>query len=252
MDSFLAAAAARSIDAAKAVDEPILALVCNKCGAVVATERELCCQPVPFRQGAVWSYELDLLNETAHCYSATNPDGSRFDVARFDANTCKRLRFSGVPTADHSWFPPACWRNAQCQSCPQQLGWVFSAADKASVPSFAGIIVTNLVERHVPVSDTLPPSPEALASADVLRQQVDDTAALLLQGVLERAGLLSDEARTVDSPPLTAEEQRLEALMRQSLRPELQHLAGALSAGLRQQGQRDSHRAGSPSMPPSS
>ena len=151
--SFVTAAEERMRDACS-----ILALVCNQCAAVVATADELLCERVPCLDGAVWSYELDLLDTVAHCYSATNPQDARFDVARFGATACTRMRYLGEPQLEHSWFPPLGWMNASCQTCFQQLGWVF--ADEGRNVQFAGVIVTSLVERRVGRWATHPPLPE--------------------------------------------------------------------------------------------
>ena len=166
MDSFLSAAAARAADATPR----LLSLCCNQCGAVVATAEELLCEKAAYLEGAVWAYELDLLDTTAFVYSATNPEATRFDVGRFDSAACARLRFGRDPAiADHSWSPPYRWRNARCQNCPSQVGWVF--ADENDEIKFAGVIVTALVERRVPVSETLPPS-----AADLERRNTDPFA----------------------------------------------------------------------------
>lgn len=125
-----------------------LSLCCNACGWVITTAEELLCEAVPCLAASVWSYELDLLDGTAACYSATNPDDHRFDVVRFSAAAGMRLRHSGAPQKAHSWFPPFGWVTSQCQRCPQQLGWVFM--DEAAIVQFAGVIVTHTIERRVP------------------------------------------------------------------------------------------------------
>ena len=165
MNSFLAAAQSRATD----VDatRTVLALCCNHCQEVVATADELLKDRVPYKEGAVWAYELDLLDTTAFCYSATNPSDDRFDVGRFNTETCARLRYSGSPTAEHSWFPPNGWINARCPVCPQQLGWVFADPETDAV-CFAGIIVTNLIERRVAFRQT---TREYRDSRAALRQQ---------------------------------------------------------------------------------
>lgn len=144
--SFIAAAESRAADLDRLLAVP--ALVCNRCSAPIASADELLKDCVPCRDGAVWCYELDLLETTAYCYSATNPDDHRFDVARFDKGACSRLLLSdGVPEAAHSWFPPFRWVNACCPSCLQQLGWVFH--DESNAMCFAGVIVTKMIERRV-------------------------------------------------------------------------------------------------------
>ena len=148
MESFISAADARTRDMAQQNTVP--ALICSRCKRPVATADELLRDKVQALNGSVWSYELDLLETSAFCYSATNPDDHRFDVARFDVSVCKRLRYQGTPEVAHSWFPPYGWVNAKCENCPSQLGWVFH--DDAGAPQFAGIIVTNLVERRVPAN----------------------------------------------------------------------------------------------------
>ena len=102
-DSFLSAVETRAKEVCARTT--VLALCCNNCQAVVATADELLKDQVPTAEGAVWAYELDLLDVTAYCYSATNPDDARFDVGRFNADACARLRWSGTPEPAHSWFP---------------------------------------------------------------------------------------------------------------------------------------------------
>ena len=191
MDSFfLSAAAARAADATPR----LLSLCCNQCGAVVATAEELLCEKAAFLEGAVWAYELDLLDTTAFVYSATNPEATRIDVGRFDSAACARLRFGRDPAiADHSWFPPYRWRNARCQNCPSQVGWVF--ADENDEIKFAGVIVTALVERRVPVSQTLPPS-----AADLERRNQDPFAtAAHLRAMAAHLRALGDMLDTASS-----------------------------------------------------
>ena len=69
-------------------------MLCAHCAAtIVADTSELLRDPVPCREGSVWSYELDFLETSAYVYSATNPTDDRFDVARFGPAACARLRF---------------------------------------------------------------------------------------------------------------------------------------------------------------
>ncbi|EOD28110.1 hypothetical protein EMIHUDRAFT_47771, partial [Emiliania huxleyi CCMP1516] len=122
-------------------------LVCAQCGSPISTAEELCTERVDTFARAVYAYELDVLDEEAWCYSATNPSDTRFDVARFrlpaDAARACRLRFEGVPTAEHSWFPPFLWSMACCERCRSHLGWAFHR-EGASTPEFVGLILTHL------------------------------------------------------------------------------------------------------------
>lgn len=148
-DSFVAAAEARAADLDRLLAVP--ALVCSKCNEPIATADELLPERVPCLDGVVWCYELDLLETTAHCYSATNPDDYRFDVARFGQGACSRLLLANeAPESSHSWFPPYKWVNASCPACLQQLGWVFHD-ETTNAMRFAGVIVTKMIERRVPM-----------------------------------------------------------------------------------------------------
>jgi len=141
--SFVEAVTIRAVD----VDSGVLALCCASCGHVVATAEELLPDRVDCRTGSVWGYELDLLETTAYCYSATNPSDARFDVARFNAAACARAHFAGEPSDECTWFPPHRWINASCAGCPRQVGWVF--VDEQATPLFIGVIVTSLRERRI-------------------------------------------------------------------------------------------------------
>lgn len=155
-ESFLNAAVSRAADAAP----DVLTLCCARCQTVIASAGELLCDPTAFSSESVWAYELDMLDQTAFVYSATNPTAERFDVARL--SSCARLHFDGAPVAEHSWFPPHRWINAGCPGCRAQLGWVFVAASdvdgRTPPPAFAGVILTRLREAAV--------RPERLAIPD--------------------------------------------------------------------------------------
>lgn len=161
--SFLEAAGVRSTDAsAESID--VLALLCACCQTVIAAADELLCAELPRCTDSVWTYELDMLDQTASVYSATNPAADRFDVARLGGACCSRLRFSGEPVADFSWFPPFRWINCQCPGCPAQLGWVFVADDedgRTPPPTFAGVILTKLREARVRPGRLAIPDPGA-------------------------------------------------------------------------------------------
>lgn len=172
----------------------LLALCCSVCDSPIATAADLLPKQVPRLESASYPYKLDLLIGTetesptsndginfggdgdsvsgGECwvYSATNPDQTRFDVARFGQGACQRVHVHGEPTTAHTFFPPHPWRMASCPRCWVHLGWSFgtgreeSAVDTGSDvndavdggdqgDSFLGLILTNLRERRVDVTD---------------------------------------------------------------------------------------------------
>ncbi|KAF4696949.1 hypothetical protein FOZ60_013300 [Perkinsus olseni] len=81
----------------------------------------------------VYSYELDVLEDPAWCYSATNPHEYRFDVCRANPAELAHggIRVTNPPQEEFSWFPPYLWMMALCNTCGVHLGWAFCTADEA-------------------------------------------------------------------------------------------------------------------------
>ncbi|KAF4654774.1 hypothetical protein FOL46_008545 [Perkinsus olseni] len=67
----------------------------------------------------VYSYELDVLEDPAWCYSATNPHEYRFDVCRANPAELSHggIRVTNPPQEEFSWFPPYLWMMALCNTC---------------------------------------------------------------------------------------------------------------------------------------
>jgi hypothetical protein len=57
-----------------------------------------------------------------------------------------RVRITGIPTDEFSWFPGFEWSLVSCIGCASHLGWAFSREGKVQ---FIGFIVTRLRERNV-------------------------------------------------------------------------------------------------------
>jgi len=160
----------------------VLALCCFVCSTPIATASDLLPNQIPRLETASYPYKLDLLiddtetdpsismmrmpnNNTngGECtvYSATNPDGTRFDVARFGKRACRRVRVQGdEPTLDHTFFPPHPWSMASCRNCGVHLGWSFGGGNNEDMNetmngrdeeggSFLGLILTKLRERRI-------------------------------------------------------------------------------------------------------
>ena len=141
--------------------EPIRCMVCSVCAAPIASADELLCEAVLCAEASCWKYELDFLESTAWCYSATNSGDNRFDVARFGVGAVGRVATHGTPTDEHTWFPPHRWSMAACRGCDQHLGWAFS--DGLSIDdgtfSFVGLVLTRLRETSLtPAQLNAPPS----------------------------------------------------------------------------------------------
>lgn len=141
--------------------EPVRCMVCSVCATPIASANELLCEAVPCAEASCWKYELDFLESTAWCYSATNSGDNRFDVARFGGGAVARVATHGTPTDEHTWFPPHRWSMAACRGCDQHLGWAFSdglALDDGSL-SFVGLVLTRLRETSLtPAQFNAPPS----------------------------------------------------------------------------------------------
>ena len=58
----------------------------------------------------VSAYELEVLGRDCWCYSATNPNYNRFDVARVAPDlSSSSVKLRGKPTPAHSWFSGLAW-----------------------------------------------------------------------------------------------------------------------------------------------
>jgi hypothetical protein len=166
--------------AGASAEDRCLAMCCTRCNGPIATAEDLLPAQIPRLESASYPYQLDLLgNEEAWVYSATNPSSTRFDVARFGPGAVARVRTSGDPTADHSFFPSYAWNMAACAQCGSHLGWAFSQersapsseaegdvngghgdAEATAVgtagregSSFVGLILTHLRERYCTPSE---------------------------------------------------------------------------------------------------
>lgn len=157
-----------------AAAEPIRCMVCSVCAAPIATADELLCEPLPCADKSCWKYELDFLESTAWCYSATNSGDNRFDVARFGGAAVGRVATHGTPTDEHTWFPPHRWSMASCRGCDQHLGWAFSdvAAIDDGTFSFVGLVLTRMREMMLTPQQLAapplagPPAERALAALE--------------------------------------------------------------------------------------
>lgn len=161
----------------------VLALCCFVCSTPIATASDLLPDQIARLETASYPYKLDLLlddtetepstsmiqmsnintNNGGECwvYSATNPDGTRFDVVRFGNRACQRVRVQDdEPTLDHTFFPPYAWSMASCRNCGVHLGWSFGGGNNDDMnetingrelegDSFLGLILTKLRERRI-------------------------------------------------------------------------------------------------------
>ena len=94
-------------------------ICCAQRNCPIATAAELLPEQIARLESASYPYQLDLLgNEECWVYSATNPNNTRFDVARFGGAACKRVRLLGSASDEHSFFPPYAWRMACCARWP--------------------------------------------------------------------------------------------------------------------------------------
>ena len=126
------------------------AICCAQCDGPIASASDLLPAQIARLESASYPYQLDLLgDEECWVYSATNPNDQRFDVARFGAGACLRVRLHGDASTDHSFFPPHNWRMAECATCNAHVGWAFGSAEDANAPpAFLGLVLTHLRERE--------------------------------------------------------------------------------------------------------
>lgn len=96
------------------------AIVCARCGAPVARERD--------RMSAFGSHEHDRVN----------PAGYLFRIACF-ARADGAVAV-GAPSDEFPWFPNHRWRVVVCGSCFVHLGWSFAGAEA----SFFGLVVDRI------------------------------------------------------------------------------------------------------------
>ena len=143
----------RSTPAAAPTGAEVHCIACARCNAPIGTAEELLPEQITRLESASYPYQLDLLGEEeCWVYSATNPNATRFDVARFGGAACKRVRTYGERSGEHSFFPPHRWQMADCGTCQAHVGWVFSpppteGSTTPPPPAFVGLVLTHLRER---------------------------------------------------------------------------------------------------------
>eukprot|EP00755_Sulcionema_specki_P016209 Sspe_Gene.61430::Locus_34100_Transcript_1_1_Confidence_1.000_Length_760::g.61430::m.61430 len=104
-------------------NSPVSLLACQKCNFPIALKCDIFKEKFDVWSAAVYTYELDVLDEDVACYSATNPGDYRFDVVRTKPTAWVKTR--GVPTQEHTWFPGYGWVMANCAACGCNVGWGF-------------------------------------------------------------------------------------------------------------------------------
>ncbi|CAE7825899.1 gpx1 [Symbiodinium necroappetens] len=140
-------------------------LVCAACAYPLVRVDELIEEKFECRKDVTWVYELDVLELSTWCYSATNAHDHRFDVVRVLPTGLNRsLAVEGKPTAEFSWFPGFAWAMAHCCHCNRHLGWAFypespeehperSEQTADAVPpsdlAFFGLVLTKMRESHL-------------------------------------------------------------------------------------------------------
>lgn len=123
-------------------EDLISVLLCGTCRAPITDHNNI----LGCREESVWAqqafaYEVDLFADCPPlwCYSATNPQGRRFDIIRCTATAVNRYRtvtLSGPWSGEHSFFVGHKWCYASCNTCSSFLGWAFCRASEAL--SFSG------------------------------------------------------------------------------------------------------------------
>lgn len=83
--------------------------------------KKLCCRLCKFH---ITDSDQAISIDDAHTHTFTNPAGYTYTINCFQsAPGCLVI---GDCTSEHTWFSGYRWQIAICQSCHEQLGWLFS------------------------------------------------------------------------------------------------------------------------------
>eukprot|EP00929_Paragymnodinium_shiwhaense_P108071 TRINITY_DN74397_c0_g1_i1.p1 TRINITY_DN74397_c0_g1~~TRINITY_DN74397_c0_g1_i1.p1 ORF type:complete len:356 (-),score=88.49 TRINITY_DN74397_c0_g1_i1:25-1092(-) len=163
-------------------------LICD-CQFPIVSRDELVPERFSCWNKVVYSYELDLLETSAWCYSATNAHDNRFDLIRTLPPGRNRVFFKGKPTVEHSFFPGFAWKMCYCSACEGHLGWGFSPAEETKTLEQPGTLLSRAVrlsalwkrpdrEEESPAVSSATGAATTAAACDGLRAEEDDEEAL--------------------------------------------------------------------------
>ncbi|KAH8852833.1 Protein cereblon [Schistosoma japonicum] len=116
------------------------ACVCASCGANITSSQYIVCLA---QEGSSQTY--------------VNPSGVLHDIVTVSQITPNSINLIGEATAEYSWFPGYSWTIANCSSCYQHMGWLFTALNDHLRPrKFWGIRRQTVVPGLISASDWRP------------------------------------------------------------------------------------------------
>jgi len=91
-----------------------------------------------FCKSSITDLDAVIFVNGAQSHTFSNPAGYIYTIQCF--NTAPGCDIVGVSSDEHTWFNGYVWQIAVCNSCREQLGWLFSEHDQ-----FYGLISDRLV-----------------------------------------------------------------------------------------------------------